>query len=156
MEQNNLHYMSEERLQQLKDELKQLKTAERQAISKRLEDAKKLGDLSENAEYAEAKEAQEHNEQRIIELEQMLKDAVLIEKTTHKYEVAIGSTIEVVDGNGSKRTFTIVGSEEVDPVNGKISNESPLGQAFLGHKTGETVEAKTPNGPAMYKISKIV
>jgi len=135
--------------------LERLKTKERQAISRRLEEAKKLGDLSENAEYTEAKEAQENNEQRIVVVEQLLKDAVMIDKSRSVSQVNVGSTIEVKAKSGDKKKFIIVGSEEVDPINGKISNESPLGQAFLGHKVGETVEVNTPSGVAEYKILSI-
>jgi transcription elongation factor GreA len=148
-------YLSKEKLIQLQEELENLKTTERKAISQRLEEAKKLGDLSENAEYTEAKEAQENNEQRIMVIEQMLKDAVVIDKLKSVNRVNVGSTIEVKEKGGDKIKFIIVGSEEVDPLNGKISNESPLGQAFLGRKVGEIVEANTPSGVIEYKILNI-
>jgi len=155
MDNQKREYLSKEKLTELQAELEHLKKTERKAISRRLEEAKKLGDLSENAEYAEAKEAQETNEQRIRRLEQMLKDAVVIDKVKTLNKVNIGSTIEVEDGDGSKKTFNIVGSEEADPSRGKISNESPIGEAFLGHKIGEVVDAKVPSGIVKYKILKI-
>lgn len=147
-------YISAEGLEKLKRELEELKTVKRREIAERLEAAKALGDLSENAEYHEAKEAQSLNESKIQELEEVLRDVVVITKPAHTKTVQIGSTIEVDSGRG-RETFTIVGSEEADPPAGKISNESPLGQAFLGRAVGETIEIKTPGGVASYKIRKI-
>ncbi len=153
-DQNNQEYVTKERYEELKKELEILKTEKRQEISKKIEEAKKFGDLSENAEYMEAKEAQEMNERKIAELESLLKNAVLIKKTKDTGEVQIGSTIEVKSDAG-KREFTIVGSEEADPASGKISNQSPIGSAFLGKKEGETVDVQTPGGVTKYKILKI-
>ena len=132
-----------------------MKTAERRAIAERLEAAKALGDLSENAEYQEAKEAQSLNEGKIQDLEEMIREAVVIQKPTGTSAVQIGSTIEVHSRHGDE-TFTIVGSEEADPVGGKISNESPMGQAFLGKAVGDKVEIKTPGGVEPYKVAKIM
>lgn len=148
-------YISLEGLEKLKQELDQLKTVERRAIAGRLEAAKALGDLSENAEYQEAKEAQSLNELKIQELEEVLRDVVVIQKPTSANAVQIGSTIEVDSPHGHE-TFTIVGSEEADPLLGKISNESPMGRAFLGHAAGDMVETKTPGGNTNYKIRKIM
>lgn len=147
------HYISPEGLEQLKKELENLKI-KRQEIALRLEEAKALGDLSENQEYAAAKEAQAFNEGKIVELEQLLREAVVIDKSWRATSVQIGSTIEV-RANGKDQVFTIVGSEESNPSSGKISNESPLGRAFLGHKEGEAVEAETPGGRVRYKILAI-
>lgn len=147
-------YLSHGGVENLKKELQELKTKKRQEIAKRLQDAKDLGDLSENAEYFEAKEAQSFNENRIAELEELLKNAVVIETPSEENVIGIGSTIEVKSANGLE-TFSIVGSAEAKPQEGKISNESPLGRAFLGQKIGDEIEIKAPNGITKYKIIKI-
>jgi len=144
-------FISEEGLEKLKQELHELKTVKRQDIAARLEHAKSLGDLSENAEYQEAKEEQSLMETKIAELEEMVRSAVLIEKSHRTDEVTIGSTVKVASSRGEE-SYTIVGSEEANPLGGKISNESPLGKSFLGRKVGESVEVKTPGGIAEYKI----
>lgn len=144
-------YISKEGLEELKKELHDLKTQKRREIAQRLQEAKSLGDLSENAEYLEAKEAQSALESRILELEEIIKQSRVIEKPTKKNYVSIGSTVEV-EFDGRSREFTIVGSEEASPAEGKISNESPLGKAFLGRKVKEEVEVKTPKGKVRYKI----
>lgn len=148
-------YLSPEGIERLKNELQELKTAKRHEIAKRLQDAKELGDLSENAEYLEAKEAQSLNESRIAELEELLKNVVVIGTPQRKDTVEIGSTIEVKSKDNGVERFSIVGSEEAKPAEGKISNESPLGRAFLGKKIGDEVEIKTPKGMAKYKVIKI-
>ncbi|KKS44385.1 MAG: Transcription elongation factor [Candidatus Azambacteria bacterium GW2011_GWA2_42_9] len=151
----NQTYLSQEGIESLKKELQELKTKKRQEIAKRLQEAKDLGDLSENAEYFEAKEAQSLNESRIAELEELLKNAVVIETPSTEDIVRIGSTIEVKSVPNNAERFTIVGSAEARPQEGKISNESPLGSAFLGRKIGEEIEIKTPGGIVKYKILKI-
>lgn len=147
-------YISAEGLEKLKRELEEAKTVKRREIAEHLEAAKALGDLSENAEYHEAKEAQSLNESKIQELEEVLRDVVVITKPAHTKTVQIGSTIEV-DSSRGRETFTIVGSEEADPPAGKISNESPLGQAFLGRAVDEAIEIKAPGGTETYKVRKI-
>ena len=149
-----MDYISPEGLEKLKEELNALKTGERQAIAMRLESAKALGDLSENAEYQEAKEAQSLNESRILELEEMLKNIVVIKKPAGTDQVQVGSQV-VVESGGVLETYSIVGSEEAAPAAGKISNESPLGKAFLGRKRGDDFEVKTPGGNVSYKIKEI-
>jgi len=144
-------YVTKERYEELQKELEELKTTKRQEISKRIEDAKKFGDLSENAEYMEAKESQEMNERKIAETKALIKNAVLIKKTKNTGEVQVGSTIEVESSNG-KKEFSIVGSAEADPTSGKISNQSPIGSAFLGKKEGDNVDVQTPGGVTKYKI----
>src|SRR3989344_1302552 len=146
-------YLSPQGLEKLKKELEELKTVERREIASRLEAAKALGDLSENAEYQEAKEAQSLNESQVAELEEMLRNAVVIKKPTDLNIVQVGATIDV-ESNMGRETYTIVGSEEADPLQDKISNESPLGKSFLGKKVGETMEIKTPGGVVKYKILK--
>ncbi len=146
------NYISREGLENLKKELEILKVRRRE-ISQLLEEAKALGDLSENHEYHEAREAQAFNEGRIQELEEKIKDAKIITGRGNS-EVRIGSVL-TVKFNGDKRNFIIVGSEEADPVNGKISNESPIGKAFLGKKVSDEIEAETPSGKKIYKIVEI-
>lgn len=147
-------YLSPGGIEALSKELKELKTKKRQEIAKRIQEAKELGDLSENAAYFEAKDAQSLNEARIAELEDLLKTAVVIEAPTEEDIVRIGSTVEVKSGNNTE-VFTIVGSAEAKPLEGKISNESPLGRAFLNKGVGDEFEVKTPAGIAKYKIIKI-
>lgn len=139
----------------MKKELEEKKGPIRADITQKILEAKELGDLSENAEYTEAKELQGFNEGRIAELEGIIKDAVVI-GPNHKHEiVAIGSTVKVESVHGEQK-FTIVGPAESNPTQGLISNESPLGTAFLGHKRGEEVEVKTPSGVTKYKILEIL
>ncbi len=147
-------YFSEEGLEKLKNELEELKTAKRHEIAARLEHAKSLGDLSENAEYQEAKEEQSLLESRIVEIEEILRNAVIIKKDAYSSLVQVGSTVRVTSEHGEE-IFTIVGSEEADPKDGMISNESPLGKAFLGRKIGDKIEVKTPAGTFHYSISGI-
>ena len=148
-----MDYITEEGLEKLKDELHRHKTEERKAIAERLESAKALGDLSENAEYAEAKDAQSLNEARVQELEEMIRNIVVINPKGND-KVQVGSTV-VLDRGGKEETYTIVGSEEADPADGKISNESPMGKSFLGRKKGDSFEVKTPGGSIGYKIKEI-
>ena len=147
-------YISEEGLEELKDRLHGLKTEKRKEIADRLEHAKTLGDLSENAEYQETKEEQSLVESQIGELEEMLRDAVVIHKGATTDRVMVGSTVSVHSDHGDE-VYTIVGSEEADPTEGKISNEAPLGKAFLGRRVGDAAEVKTPGGLTAYTIVKI-
>lgn len=148
-----MKYISAEGLEQLKKELEELKR-KRQEIARRLEEAKGLGDLAENTEYMEAKEAQAFNEGKIVELTEIIKNIIVIDRVKEKDIIQIGSAIKV-SSEGKNYHFVIVGSEEAAPSFGKISNESPLGKAFLGRKVGEEVEIETPNGKVKYKILAI-
>jgi transcription elongation factor GreA len=149
------NFITKEGLEKLKKELEYLKINKRREIAQALQKAKELGDLSENAEYAEAKEAQSFNEGRIAELEEMIKSATTIKTSANQGDIVqIGSTVEIENGQMA-REYTIVGSEEADPANGRISNESPLGMAFLGKKIGDEVEIETPSGKITYRILKI-
>ncbi|OHA01041.1 MAG: transcription elongation factor GreA [Candidatus Sungbacteria bacterium RIFCSPLOWO2_02_FULL_48_13b] len=148
-------YLSPEGLEKLKNEMADLKTTVRRSVADRIESAKSLGDLSENAEYQEAKDAQSQNEARIAELEDILRDAVLISAKHRTDVVDIGSTVEVESDSAGKINYTIVGSEEADPINGKISNESPLGSAFLGKKIGDRVDVRIPAGTNQFTIRAI-
>ena len=149
-------YLSLEGLKKLKEELEKRKGL-RAEIFQKIREAKALGDLSENAEYQEALTAQSFNEGRIMELEEILRRAEIVsEETGHRHEaVEVSSQIKVKSGAGVQE-FTIVGSSEADPVNGFISNESPLGRTFLGHKVGDEVEVEAPKGKTKYKILEIL
>lgn len=147
-------YLSKEKLEELKDELNQLKTIKRGELAERLKAAKDFGDLSENSEYSEAREEQARVEGRIFELEEMLKQAQVIKKTGSISEVHVGSTVTVKKGEKTL-SYNIVGSNETIPEEGKISNESPLGKALLGHKVGDNISFPTPGGEVFYTISKI-
>jgi transcription elongation factor GreA len=148
------HYLTPERLEELKQELQELKTVKRAEVADRLKRAKELGDLSENVEYQEAREEQGQVEARIYELDEMLKNASVIQPTGKQDQVRLGSTV-VAERNGQEMKFRIVGSNETKPEAGQISNESPLGTAFLGHKSGDTIKVKTASGETEYKIVRI-
>lgn len=154
-----MKYLSQDDLEKFKQELQQLKTVKRREIAERIEEAKSLGDLSENAEYIEARETQAFNEGRIRELEELIKNVVIIDefknKTGAKAVVDVGDTVEVKNEKGEKMNFTIVGSNGTDPAQSKISNESPLGRSFLSRRPGEEVEVLTPRGKVKYKILNI-
>ena len=146
-------YVSAEALEELKHELHHRKMVTRREIAARIEAAKELGDLSENFEYHEAKEQQGANESRIIELEDMIRNAVVVEKKTGG-SIALGSTFHVKVG-GMEKAFQLVGATEADPLGGKISNESPIGQAFLGKNPGDIVEVDVPSGKVSYEVLRI-
>lgn len=148
-------YVTEEGLKKLEDELHELKTVKRKEIAGRIADAKELGDLSENAEYHEAKEEQGFVESRIAELEQMLKNTEVIQHKKNTKVVQIGSTVTVKPQGGSAMTMTIVGSSETDPSKNWISNESPLGKSFLDKTVGDTVEVDVPAGKMSYTIESV-
>jgi transcription elongation factor GreA len=150
-----MEYLTIEKKQALESELQQLKTVRRKEIADALEYAKSLGDLSENAEYHQAREDQANCEDRIAHIEQILKNAVIMDGQTTG-AVNVGSTVTVVKkGSKEERTFALVGSEEADSVSGKISNESPLGQALLGKKKGDKVTVHAPKGEVEYSIVAI-
>ena len=151
---NNSYYVSDDRLKELEEEYKNLTTVRRIEVADRLKKAKEYGDLSENSEYNEAKEEQTQLEMRISELEDILRNAEIIKKSSGD-SVSIGSTVVVKKDGGDEKTFTIVGSQEVDPDKGKISNESPIGKALLGHSKGETVSVETQNGKIKYEIKSV-
>ncbi len=146
--------ISKDGYEKLKSELEYLTTEKRRAIAQRIEKAKELGDLSENAEYHEAKEAQAFNEGRIAEIKALLKNVTVVENGHSKDTVGMGSKV-VVEAGGRQKEYTIVSFNEADPVAGMISNESPIGKALLGRKKGETVKVDTPRGEIEYKIIKI-
>jgi transcription elongation factor GreA len=147
-------YLSKERFDELTAELAELKTAKRIEIAQRLKTAKEYGDLSENSEYAEAREEQAAVETHIAELEDLLKNVEIVTKTKGGDTVRVASTIVVKKGD-KEMTYTIVGSYEADPLAGKISDESPLGEAFMGKKVGDKISVNTPAGTAIYEVMKI-
>lgn len=150
-----VNYVSADGLERLKVELHELKSVKRREAAARIESAKALGDLSENAEYHEAKEAMALLEGRIMEIENLLKDAAIIEDQVGvKGVVSVGSTVKV-EVNGKQKTFMIVGSNEADPMAGKISNESPIGSSLLGAKLGEVIDVETPGGTMQYRIVEV-
>lgn len=147
-------FISKEKLQELIEELKYLKDVKRAQVAEKISNAKDLGDLSENAEYSEAKDEQALLERKIAELEDTIESATIIKKVNNQNIVSIGSTVEI-KYNGQIKKYSIVGSQEADPSQGKISNESPLGNALMGHTTGDSMEVKTPKGLVKYTILKI-
>src|SRR3989344_320147 len=147
-------YVSKERLEELKKELEDLKGRRRIEIAERLKRAKEAGDLSENSEYFEAREEQALVESRIFELEELIKKSVIIEKPKQTVFVKIGSTVMAQKDKDTRR-FSIVGSTEAKPDEGLLSNESPLGKAFLGKRVGEEVTIEAPGGEMTYKILAI-
>jgi transcription elongation factor GreA len=146
--------ISPEGYKKLKEELETLITVKRREIADRIQRAKDMGDLSENAEYSEAKDAQAFNDGRIAELQQILKNVTIVENGHDHDKVNMGSIV-TAENNNKEKVFEIVSFNESDPVNGKISNESPLGQAFLDKKPGDKVTVNTPKGIQEYTIKKI-
>lgn len=152
---DEINYITEEKKQALLDELNHLKTVKRGEILDALESARALGDLSENAEYHQAREDQGKTEDRINQIENMLKSAVVVKKHSSS-SVEIGTTVKVKKENSSEPIiYSIVGAEEADMVKNKISNKSPLGEALFGRKKGEVVSIKTPKGLVKYTIIDI-
>ncbi len=147
----NDQYFSKEGLEKLKKELVERSEVLRPQIAQRIKEAKEQGDLSENAEFDAAKEAQSINEGRIEEIRQIIENAILVDHSKAHGIVMVGSTIKA-ECDGKTREYTIVGVTESDPAQGFISNESPLGKAFLGHKKGDAIEVRTPRGISKYKV----
>lgn len=153
---NDKHYLSREKFDALKQELETLKIDKRREIAGRLEFAKSMGDLAENAEYQTAREEQADVEERISELESILKVSEII-ADRHSSSIGIGSTLVVrKEGNGEENKYRIVGPEEVDPATGQISYLSPLGASLLNKKKGDKVMVKTPTGGEItYSVIKV-
>ena len=156
MEQKEI-FLSEEGYKKLEEELKYLKTEERDAITERMKIAKSYGDLSENGEYDEAKSAQERNESRIAELEYMLTSATIIDDMSMGTDVVgVGNTVYITNiSNNKELKYTIVGTAESNILEGKISNESPIAKSLLNSKVGDIVQVEAPAGIIEYKIKKI-
>ncbi len=140
----------------LEEELHYLETEKREEIGERIRVAREFGDISENSEYDDAKNEQAFMESRIAEINSILANAKVVDSPKKTGKVGIGSTLTLEDAKGKQRVFTIVGGAEADAVNGKISNESPLGRAALGHKKGDDITYEGPTGRAMsFKIVKV-
>ncbi|HZZ99459.1 MAG TPA: transcription elongation factor GreA [Candidatus Paceibacterota bacterium] len=148
-------YFSKEGLEKLKQELQHRMEVLRPEIAQRIKEAKEQGDLSENAEFDAAKEAQSMNEGRIEDIRKIIENAVVVtDGAKSGGVVGVGSNIEA-ESSGKKHHFVIVGVSESNPAEGFISNESPIGKALLGHKKGDVVEVRTPRGVMEYKIVSI-
>lgn len=149
-------YLTKEKLEQIKKELDELVSIKRPDIIAKIKEARSLGDLSENAEYHSAREEQGFIEGKIEELSYMVKNAKIVEESSKaKGKVDIGCKVVCHIESDGKTEFTIVGSAESDPLNGKISNESPIGKALIGKKVGDVIEVDIPAGKAKYKIVSI-
>lgn len=149
--------LTEEGLAKVKEELETFRTKRRQEVAERLKEAIAQGDLSENAEYDAAKEEQAFVESRIVTLENMVRNAKIIEQDTqNKHFISVGAKVTIKEmPDGEEETYTIVGSAESDPLSGKISNESPIGAELIGKREGEIVEVPAPAGPIQFKIVSI-
>jgi len=153
---DNVVYVTQEGLENMKAELEHLKTVKRLEISERLQAAISQGDLSENADYDYAKQEQAFMEGRIRDLEDALRRAKVIKDGGPSDSVRVGSTVTVVEnGYDNEETYRIVGAQEADPSNGYISNESPFGRALLGAKVGQVVTVETPGGGLELSIKSI-
>lgn len=148
-------YLTREGIAKLKVELEDLKGPKRADLAKRLRSAVQMGDLSENADYHKAKEDQAFLEGRIQEIEYLLRNAVVIEKSTTTGVVGLGNHVTIQEGKLPPETYHVVGAKEADPRNGKISNESPIGRALVDHAVGDVVEVETPAGRVQLRILKI-
>jgi len=152
---DKVQYISNESLEKLKKEIENIKDQKIPEIAKKIDEAKQLGDLSENAEYHQAKDDMAWAQGRVMEIDNIIDNAEIIkEGGENKNEVGLGSIV-VVKVNGEKKEFKVVGQQESDPATGKISNESPLGRQLLGAKLKEEVKVQTPAGEKIYKIIEI-
>lgn len=157
MSNDELQYLTRDKLNKLNEELRDMRETKIPLTAKRIDEARQMGDLSENAEYHAAREEMSWLRSREKKLAYIIDNSQIIEEDDQKRAsniISVGSTI-VVKVNDKKKEYTIVGAQEADPVNGKISNESPLGQAFLGKEEGDNVEVRIPAGIQMYKIIDI-
>ncbi|MBC7250678.1 MAG: transcription elongation factor GreA [Anaerolineae bacterium] len=149
-------YLTPDGLKKLEQELEYLRTVRRQEVAKRLRAALEEEDILENAEYDDAKNEQAFVEGRILTLENMLKNAVIIEEKESSGEVRVGSRVTIMEeGSETSETYRVVGSAEADPALGRISNESPLGRALLGHRVGDEVLVNAPDGVLHFRIVAI-
>ncbi len=153
---SDVHYLTAEGAERLRNELEYLKGPARDQLAQRLRAAIQLGDLSENADYISAKEDQGFLEGRIQELTQILTNVQIIDESkTHRDVVDIGAHVTIQEEEYDPETYYIVGTKEADPAQSRISHESPIGRSLIGHRVGETVTAETPNGSIHFKILKI-
>lgn len=154
MADDQIQYISEESSEKFNEELRKLKSETVPAIAKRIDEARQMGDLSENAEYHSARDEMAWAQTRVQELQHILTNSNIISKPASSHTVGVGSTI-LVKVKGLEKKYTIVGAQEADPIRGHISNESPLGQAFLGKKIGEDSVVHAPAGDQIYTIIDI-
>ena len=154
MSDDQIHYLTPQSLTNLKKELEELSDKKIPEIAKRIDDAKQQGDLSENAEYHQAREDMSWAQGRLIELEKIIQNSKVIDKPSSKNSVTVGSTV-VIKVSGKNKEYTIVGPQEANPLKGYISNESPLGEALIGHEQGDKVHVDTPAGKQTYEIVEI-
>lgn len=151
---NKQFHLTKEGVEELKTELEEM-IAQRGPIAERIKTAREFGDLSENAEYTAARQEQERVESRIAEIEHILQNGEIIKKPKGDHKVQLGSKVTLKDGGNKTKEFQVVGTVEADPLNGKISDESPIGKALLNQKVGDAVEIATPAETATYKIVDI-
>jgi transcription elongation factor GreA len=150
------YYLTPEGAEKMRQELEELKGPAREQLAKRLRAAIQQGDLSENADYIQAKEDQGFLEGKIQELEQILRNAIIIDESKNNHdEINVGSHVTIQEEDEEPETYFLVGPKEADPRNGRISHESPIGRALLGHHKGDEVEVETPSGSITLKIIKI-
>ncbi len=149
-------YLTRDGAEKLRKELKHLEGPARIELAKRLRSAIQMGDLSENADYSAAKEEQAFIEGRIQQLTEILRDVIIIEENEKtRGVVEIGAEVTIQEGNEPEETYLVVGPQEADPKNGRISFDSPIGQALMGHRVGESVKVTTPGGTITLKINNI-
>lgn len=151
---NKLFHLTKQGVVELEAELAEL-IGQRTTIADRIKTAREFGDLSENMEYSAARQDQERNESRITEIEHILKNVQVIAAPKSDSKVVLGSVVKLKTESGKAKEFQVVGTVEADPLNGKISDESPIGKALMGKKEGDEVEIKTPIETAVYKIADI-
>jgi len=150
----NTQYLSQEKKDELEEELKKLKEVKTQELAKRIDEARQMGDLSENAEYHSAREELAWTQSRVKQIEFILDNAEIISSDDNTGTINLGSFI-TIKGPAGEKEYTIVGGQEADPMSGKISNDSPLGSAFMGKKKGDKVEVTLPAGVQQYKITSV-
>ncbi len=156
MEKDAKYRMSAARLQELKDELDYMRTTRENEVAEQIKEARSFGDLSENSEYDEAKAEQTKLYARIDELEDLIANAEIVEKSGTADKIGIGSSITVLDVEiGEEEQYQIVGSQEADPMNGRISDASPLGRALFGATVGDQVEVEAPSGKLIFRVINI-
>jgi transcription elongation factor GreA len=148
-------YLTQEGMVRLQEELEQLRGPRRREIAQRLRSAIQMGDLSENADYHKAKEDQAFLEGRVLELEHLIRNAVIIEKNPATGAVTLGHRVTIQEGDSPPEEYHLVGAKEADPRNGKISNESPMGRALADRRVGDVVEVEAPSGKLKFKILRI-
>lgn len=154
MMEDTIQYMSQQKLDQLNAEIKHLKEEIIPGLARRIDDARQMGDLSENAEYHAAREEMSWAQSRVLEVGALINNAEIVQSGGGGDKVTIGSRIRVKN-NGKEKEYAIVGAAEADPLANKISNESPLGEAFMGKRKGDSVDVRVPAGVQTYKILQV-